>query len=119
MTNAAPDTSETRAEVARMTASRAPAPTTILHAGEPPPPPEPTARAHSGRRAEGGFAPFPGFPTRVSWTWTISPHVTPAGSATRADAAKSEPSPNHRLGLAVTLENRFSFVFQVCTWLPR
>lgn len=34
MTNAAPDTSETRAEVARMIASRAPARTTRLHAGE-------------------------------------------------------------------------------------
>lgn len=39
MTSAAPDTSETRAEVARMTASRAPAPTTRRHAGEPPHPP--------------------------------------------------------------------------------
>lgn len=39
MTNAAPDTLETRAEVARMTASRAPAPTTRQHAGESPRPP--------------------------------------------------------------------------------
>lgn len=37
MTNAAPDTLETRAEVARTTASRAPVPTTRLPAGEHPP----------------------------------------------------------------------------------
>lgn len=34
--------------------------------------------------------PFSGFLTRVSWILTISRRVTPAGRATRADAAKSE-----------------------------
>lgn len=36
MTNAAPDTLETRAEVDQTTASRAPVPTLRRHAGEPP-----------------------------------------------------------------------------------
>lgn len=36
MTNAAPDTLETRAEVDQMTASRVPVPTMRRHAGEPP-----------------------------------------------------------------------------------
>ena len=47
--------------------------------------------------------PLSGFLIRVSWMLTISQHATPAGWATRADAAKSEGGEDRLLGPNIML----------------